>query len=219
MASEYLLKTEPSEYSFDNLVRDKETVWDGVHNPVALRNLREMQPGAKLVIYETGDRKSAVGTATVVSVDTSNPKNPAVKIKAGKAIRQTGEPGADQGQQTLRRFAPGAAGPALSRAADCGAIQVPYGLTYRQVQNTDTITNGGVGEWLKPAVLKTVGPERVPGVRIPPPPPDPRWTIVSAHESREPERFFVVRRGGLLRMTPMRSISSCIIARHAATPQ
>ena len=45
-----------------------------------------MQPGAKLVIYETGDRKSAVGTATVVSVDTSNPKNPAVKIKAGKAI-------------------------------------------------------------------------------------------------------------------------------------
>jgi predicted RNA-binding protein with PUA-like domain len=86
MASEYLLKTEPSEYSFDDLVRDKETIWDGVHNPVALRNLREMQPGAKLVIYETGDRKSAVGTATVVSVDASNPKNPRVKIKAGKAI-------------------------------------------------------------------------------------------------------------------------------------
>jgi len=86
MASQYLLKTEPSEYSFEDLARDKETVWDGVHNPVALRNLREMQPGTKLVIYETGDRKSAVGTATVVSVDASNPKNPAVKIKAGKAI-------------------------------------------------------------------------------------------------------------------------------------
>jgi predicted RNA-binding protein with PUA-like domain len=86
MASEYLLKTEPSEYSFEDLVRDKETIWDGVSNPVALRNLREMQPGARLVIYETGDRKSAVGTATVVSVDASNPKNPAVKIKAGKAI-------------------------------------------------------------------------------------------------------------------------------------
>jgi predicted RNA-binding protein with PUA-like domain len=86
MGSDYLLKTEPSEYSFDDLVRDKETVWDGVHNPVALRNMREMQPGAKLVIYETGDRKSAVGTATVVSVDASNPKNPAVKIKAGKAL-------------------------------------------------------------------------------------------------------------------------------------
>ena len=86
MASEYLLKTEPSEYSFDDLVRDKETIWDGVSNPVALRNLREMQAGAKLVIYETGDRKTAVGTATVISVDASDPKNPAVKIKAGKAI-------------------------------------------------------------------------------------------------------------------------------------
>lgn len=86
MASEYLLKTEPSEYSFDDLVRDRETIWDGVSNPVALRNLREMQPGTRLVIYETGDRKSAVGTATVVSVDASNPKNPAVTIKAGKAI-------------------------------------------------------------------------------------------------------------------------------------
>jgi predicted RNA-binding protein with PUA-like domain len=86
MASEYLLKTEPSEYSFDDLVKDKETVWDGVHNPVALRNLAQMQPGTKLIIYETGDRKSAVGTATVVSVDASNPKDPRVKIKAGKAI-------------------------------------------------------------------------------------------------------------------------------------
>ena len=86
MASDYLLKTEPSAYSFDDLLRDKETVWDGVHNPVALRNLREMKPGDRLVIYETGERKSAVGTATVISVDASNPKNPEVKIKAGKAI-------------------------------------------------------------------------------------------------------------------------------------
>ena len=82
----YLLKTEPSEYSFADLQRDKETVWDGVSNPVALKNLREMTPGARLVIYETGDQKTAVGTATVVSVDASNPKNPAVTIKAGKAL-------------------------------------------------------------------------------------------------------------------------------------
>jgi predicted RNA-binding protein with PUA-like domain len=86
MASDYLLKTEPSAYSFDNLLRDKETVWDGVHNPVALRNLREMKPGDRLVLYETGECKSAAGTATVVSVDASDPKNPEVKIKAGKAI-------------------------------------------------------------------------------------------------------------------------------------
>src|SRR5438874_5230931 len=86
MSSNYLLKTEPSEYSFTDLQRDAETIWDGVSNPVALRNLREMQPGSRLIIYETGDRKSAVGTASVISVDSSNPKNPAVKIKAGKAL-------------------------------------------------------------------------------------------------------------------------------------
>src|SRR5882724_2969074 len=87
MASDYyLLKTEPTGYSFADLQRDSATEWDGVSNPVALRNLREMKPGARLVIYETGDRKSAVGTASVVSVDSSDPKNPAVKIKVGKAL-------------------------------------------------------------------------------------------------------------------------------------
>lgn len=86
MAMAYLLKTEPSEYSFADLERDGLTTWDGVSNPVALKNLREMQSGTKLVIYETGDRKSAVGTASVVSVGVSDPKNPVVKIKAGKAL-------------------------------------------------------------------------------------------------------------------------------------
>ena len=86
MATDYLLKTEPTEYSFADLQKDGETVWDGVHNPVALRNLGAMQAGTRLVIYETSDHKSAVGTATVVSVDASNPKDPRVKIKAGKAI-------------------------------------------------------------------------------------------------------------------------------------
>lgn len=82
----YLLKTEPSEYSFADLQRDKQTEWDGVSNPVALKNMREMKAGARLVIYETGTRKSAVGTATVVSLDASNPKNPRLAIEAGRAI-------------------------------------------------------------------------------------------------------------------------------------
>jgi predicted RNA-binding protein with PUA-like domain len=82
----YLLKTEPSEYSFANLQRDAETIWDGVSNPVALKNLRAMKAGDQLIIYETGDVKSAVGTATVVSVDASDAKNPRVKIKVGKAL-------------------------------------------------------------------------------------------------------------------------------------
>ena len=83
---DYLLKTEPTEYSFSDLQRDRETIWDGVSNPVALKNLRNMKPGERLVIYETGDHKSAVGTATVVSVDTSDEKNPRVKLKTRKAL-------------------------------------------------------------------------------------------------------------------------------------
>jgi predicted RNA-binding protein with PUA-like domain len=86
MPSAYLLKTEPSEYSFANLQRDKQIIWDGISNPAAVKNLREMQPGAKLIIYETGNVRSAAGTATVVSVNASDPKNPRVKITAGKPI-------------------------------------------------------------------------------------------------------------------------------------
>ena len=83
---DYLLKTEPSTYSFADLQREKTTVWDGVSNPVAVKNLARMQAGERLVIYHTGDEKSAVGTASVVSVDVSDARNPRVTIKAGKAI-------------------------------------------------------------------------------------------------------------------------------------
>ena len=84
----YLLKTEPTVYSFANLEREKSTIWDGVTNPAAVKHLREMKSGERLVIYHTGDEKSAVGTASVVSVDPSDPKTPLVKIKVGKAIAQ-----------------------------------------------------------------------------------------------------------------------------------
>jgi predicted RNA-binding protein with PUA-like domain len=83
---DYLLKTEPSTYSFADLQKEKTTIWDGVSNPVALKNMRSMKAGERLVIYHTGDEKSAVGTATVVSVDSSDPSNPQVKIKVGKPI-------------------------------------------------------------------------------------------------------------------------------------
>jgi predicted RNA-binding protein with PUA-like domain len=82
----YLLKTEPSEYSFADLQREGTTIWDGVSNPVALKNMRAMKSGDQLVIYETADVKSAVGTATVVSVDAADPKNPRLKIRAGKPL-------------------------------------------------------------------------------------------------------------------------------------
>ncbi len=83
---DYLLKTEPSEYSFADLQREKTTIWDGVSNPVALKHLRGMKPGERLVIYETGDHKSAVGAATVVSLDAADPKNPQVKIRVEKPL-------------------------------------------------------------------------------------------------------------------------------------
>lgn len=83
---DYLLKTEPTGYSFAELQREGETTWDGVTNPTAVKHLREMQAGDRLVIYETGNVKSAVGTAEVASVDASDPKKPVVKIKAGKSL-------------------------------------------------------------------------------------------------------------------------------------
>ena len=85
---DYLLKTEPTAYSFADLQRDKSTIWDGVTNPTAVKHLREMKPGDRLVIYETGDNKSAMGTASVVSVDAADPKVPRVKIKVDLANRK-----------------------------------------------------------------------------------------------------------------------------------
>lgn len=84
----FLLKTEPDKYSFDDLLRDGETVWDGIKNPQALKSLREMRKGEKLVPYHSNVGKAAIGTATVVSVDASDPKNPAVRIKPGKRLKR-----------------------------------------------------------------------------------------------------------------------------------
>ena len=84
----YLLKTEPDAYSFSDLERDKETIWDGVTNPTAVKHLREMTSGDGLVIYHTGDQRQAVGTATVVSVSVEDPKKPQVRIRAGKPLPQ-----------------------------------------------------------------------------------------------------------------------------------
>jgi predicted RNA-binding protein with PUA-like domain len=84
----YLLKTEPTAYSFADLLREKETDWTGVTNPTAVKNLRAMKKGDKLVIYHTGEEKAAVGLARVTSVDISDLKVPLVRIAAGAAIKQ-----------------------------------------------------------------------------------------------------------------------------------
>ena len=84
----YLLKTEPTTYSFEDLERDGKTVWDGISNPQALLNLRNMKKGEKLIIYHSNVGKAAVGTAKVVSVDASDPKDPKVRIQPVKRLKQ-----------------------------------------------------------------------------------------------------------------------------------
>jgi predicted RNA-binding protein with PUA-like domain len=84
----YLLKTEPNKYSFDDLLRDGETTWDGIANNQALLTLRNMKKGDKLVIYHSNIGKAAIGTAKVVSVDASDPKNPLVRIQPVKRLNR-----------------------------------------------------------------------------------------------------------------------------------
>jgi predicted RNA-binding protein with PUA-like domain len=84
----YLLKTEPDKYSYDDLLKDGETTWDGISNNQALLTLRNMNNRDKLVIYHSNVGKAAVGTAKVVSVDASDPKNPQVRIQPGKRLKK-----------------------------------------------------------------------------------------------------------------------------------
>jgi len=88
MLMPYLLKTEPDKYSFDDLLRDGETTWDGISNNQALLTLRNMKKGERCVIYHSNVGKAAVGTAKVVSVDATDPKNPLVRIKAVARLKR-----------------------------------------------------------------------------------------------------------------------------------
>ena len=76
----WLLKTEPDCYSWDDLVRDKRTVWDGVSNALALKHIRSMQKGDTALIYHTGDERAAIGVAEVVSAPHSDPKEQDEKL-------------------------------------------------------------------------------------------------------------------------------------------
>ena len=86
----YLLKSEPAVYSFDDLLRDGETTWDGIKNNQALITLRNMKKGEQCVIYHSNVGKAAVGLAKVVSVTYSadDPKTPIVRLKAGKRLKR-----------------------------------------------------------------------------------------------------------------------------------
>ena len=108
----YLLKSEPDKYSYDDLLRDGETVWDGIKNAQALITLRGMKRGESCVIYHSNVGKAAVGTAKVVSVsaDPNDPKTPIVRLKAGKRLKrektlaEIREAGVFQGSILFRQF-------------------------------------------------------------------------------------------------------------------
>ena len=87
MARHWVLKTEPSEYGFPDLVRDRRTRWEGVSNPVALKHLRSMLEGDEVLIYHTGNEKALVGLARVVSLPYPDPKDPKLVVVDVEPIR------------------------------------------------------------------------------------------------------------------------------------
>jgi predicted RNA-binding protein with PUA-like domain len=87
----YLLKTEPSEYSFNDLIREKKSLWTGVTNPTARKHISEMKVGNEIVMYHTGNERSAVGLAVVSagpSPDPENPKSLIVEITARARLKK-----------------------------------------------------------------------------------------------------------------------------------
>ena len=87
----FLVKTEPSTYSFADLQRDKRTVWDGISNPAALKHLATIRKGDSVIVYHTGDEKQAVGLAIAVSdaypdPKLKDPKRPVVDLAPERAL-------------------------------------------------------------------------------------------------------------------------------------
>ncbi len=108
--SYWLVKTEPTTYSFDDLLRDKQTVWDGVRNNLALRHLREMQKGDAVMIYHSGEDKSIVGLAEVIRGPYADPKQNdeklvVVDLKAKRRLAQAVTLGRIKSDERFAQFA------------------------------------------------------------------------------------------------------------------
>jgi predicted RNA-binding protein with PUA-like domain len=113
MPRHWVLKTEPSEYGFPDLVRDRRTRWEGVSNPVALRHLRSMLEGDDALIYHTGNEKALVGLARVASAPYPDPKNPKLVVVDVEPVKP------------LPRAVPLAEIRAEPTFADLGLVRVP----------------------------------------------------------------------------------------------
>ena len=89
----WLVKEEPENYSYTTFLKDRTTVWAGVRNPVAQRNLREMKKGDRVFFYHTGKEKAIIGTATVAKTAYPDPKDKSgslvvVELAAGKSLKR-----------------------------------------------------------------------------------------------------------------------------------
>ncbi len=114
---DYLLKTEPSTYSYADLQREKTTTWDGVSNPVALKNLRAMKPGERLVIYHTGDEKTRGGDG-FRSVGGCIGREESASDDQGRPGQfESGDAGRGEGERIVCGISAGAAG-----KTECGAF-------------------------------------------------------------------------------------------------
>ena len=121
----WLLKTEPSTYSWSDLVRDGKTVWDGVTNAAALIHLRAMQTGDEALIYHSGDERAIVGIARITrgghpDPGLDDPKRAVVDLKPVRALKVTGDVGGNQGRKEARRPRPGPDQPAFLHAGERG---------------------------------------------------------------------------------------------------
>jgi len=93
VANRWLVKTEPSVYSFQRLQQERQTVWDGVSNPLALKHLGQMRRGDPVIVYHTGNEKAAVGIARVVrgaypDPAQNNPKLVVVDLAAERPLER-----------------------------------------------------------------------------------------------------------------------------------
>jgi predicted RNA-binding protein with PUA-like domain len=132
MPQHWILKTEPSEYSFADLQRDRRTRWSGVSNPVALKHLRSMTPGDEVMIYHTGDEKRIVGLARVAGApypdpDAGDERRTVVDISAG-------EPMAKPVSLATIKADPAFADLALVRQGRLSVVPVPDPLWKRLLQ-------------------------------------------------------------------------------------
>ena len=109
MANRWLFKTEPSSYSFQQLQNDRKTVWDGVKNNLALKNLKDIQKGDEILIYHTGDEKAVVGAARALSgaypdPGKKDPKLLVVDIEPVKALPRPVTLAEVKGNSKLKNF-------------------------------------------------------------------------------------------------------------------